>query len=884
MTRPLTLARRLLYAVPAVLVAGGAAWLPPTERPQMGFWLAGAAVLGGVWCLAAGRRVGVAGLCAAATVLGALVQLRLGQPASRLAIGAAVATAAWVGAVRLGRSAWFERAVSDSYRARLLAVGTIAAGTGLRALTLLGPRPAAGTLPVLPVQVGELTRYLIGAGVAVGVVELARSRRGYWRSADARFRAVLCGSTGVAVLLLVALRDLGPAVLIIAGAAAALLHVHGVRSRPTLLTVAGLAVVLPLIAASDTVRQRLEHVLDPDPQLRSALIAAGSGGLIGPGPGLSPLVDGIPAIGSDFALAALIADLGALVVLPVVVGLLATYAGLVLSGARRSGPPGTVAVTLSCMLLAQAGWNALGTLAVLPLTGLNQPFLGFSGASLVTSALVVGLVLGIVNGQGLDEPPSEEGTSEPGTAAVGALARVGTAAAVLLFVVAAGTQAVRPRPVGDLEQTRMPRGALWTSDGQVISLDGHHERLYPAGTLYADLGRDTWGYSHRGIEATAAATLTCGGQLHLTDWIASLLHTVCKPADVVTTIDSRVQTALRDALAGQTGEAVVLDARTGSVLGLYSAAKQGAPGGARFQQRPPGSTMKLITASASLLAGTDYSAAPAEVFTGTDGQRLVNDDRETCPATDVRTALAYSCNSVLGWAATRVGADGLRRVASAYFGADRPFQFEGGDAVGLNTGLPTSTSTSPASRVSEGALARTGIGQESVRSSVLGVALETAVIADSRGGGQPVAPWPGLTSATCRDPGEHAAGDGVADTPVAAPARPTVGTALPPRVGRTVYDGMRMAVLRGTARALAAPGGMEVAAKTGTAQTIGTHFDSWLTAIVDGRYVVTLVIADAGAESAAVRAGSSVLAAWPKAFAAPGCPAARPVPAEAAAR
>jgi cell division protein FtsI/penicillin-binding protein 2 len=337
---------------------------------------------------------------------------------------------------------------------------------------------------------------------------------------------------------------------------------------------------------------------------------------------------------------------------------------------------------------------------------------------------------------------------------------------------------------------------------------------------------------------------------------------------------------------------VVLDARTGAVLGLYSTATAGAAVGtatgtaadtavasaARFQQRPPGSTMKLITASASLLAGTDFAGAPPEVFTGADGQRLVNDDRETCPATDVRTALAYSCNSVLGWAATRVGADGLRRVASTYFGADRPFAFEGGDAVGLSTGLPTAgAGTAPGPRVSDGALARTGIGQESVRSSVLGVALATAVIADSRTNVAGSAPWPGLTSATCRDPG------GEGDTPVASPVRPTVGPGLPPRVGRVVYDGMRMAVQRGTARALSAPGGLEVAAKTGTAQTVGAHFDSWLTAIVDDRYVVTLVIADAGGESAAVRAGSSVLAAWPKVFAPPACPSAR-VPVEAAAR
>ena len=155
---------------------------------------------------------------------------------------------------------------------------------------------------------------------------------------------------------------------------------------------------------------------------------------------------------------------------------------------------------------------------------------------------------------------------------------------------------------------------------------------------------------------------------------------------------------------------------------------------------------------------------------------------------------------------------------------------------------------------------------------------------DSRAGIRSAAPWPGLTSATCRDPGGRTNAGSAADTPVAAPLRPAVGTGLPPRVGRVVYDGMRAAVQRGTARALKAPGGVEVAAKTGTAQTVGSHFDSWLTAIVDGRYVLTLVIADAGGESAAVSAGSTVLSAWPRSFAAPACPSAPAAPVEAVAR
>jgi hypothetical protein len=550
---PVTAARRLAYAVPAVTVAAAVGWLPPAQRPPLVPWLAGTAVLAGLVCLASRRRPGTAGLCAAATVLGALLQLRLGQPTSRLAVPAAFGAAAWVVGVRVGRSERFARTLTGSSRCRAVAVGAVVSGTALRALALFGPHPAAGTLPLVPVQVGELTRYLVGGGVALGVAELAACRLGHWRPGDARFRAVLAGLAAVGTAVLALLHDLGPAVLVAVGIAAALVHAHGFRPRGSLVTLGVLVGAVPLLAGSAVVRARLEHVLDPDPQLRSALVAAGSGGLIGPGPGRSPLVDGIPAIGSDFALSALTADLGALVVVPVVVALLAAYAALARAAAGRRDPAGTVAVALSCMLLAQAAWNALGTLAVLPLTGLNQPFLGLSGTSLTASSAVVGLVLGLL------DPPDREGPHPsysksmggpaPGTAAVGVLVRSGTAGVVLLLVVAAGLAAVDARPVGDLEQTRMPRGVLWTADGQVVSRDGHHERVYPAGALYADLGRDTWGYSHRGIDATDARVLTCGGRLHLADWLASLVHTVCTPADVITTVDSRVQTALSRALA-----------------------------------------------------------------------------------------------------------------------------------------------------------------------------------------------------------------------------------------------------------------------------------------------------------------------------------------------
>jgi cell division protein FtsI/penicillin-binding protein 2 len=273
--------------------------------------------------------------------------------------------------------------------------------------------------------------------------------------------------------------------------------------------------------------------------------------------------------------------------------------------------------------------------------------------------------------------------------------------------------------------------------------------------------------------------------------------------------------------------------------------------------------MKLVTAAASLLGQVDFTRAPSTEFVGADGQRVLNDYRLRCPGTDVQTALAHSCNSVFGWAANAVGAPALRRVADTYFGTDQNPRLQGGGATGLSTGLPEH------GPIGSGALARTGIGQESARSSVLGIALATAVIANSAGAGPTW--WPHLTAAICPD--RSAA-------PVLSRHGDALGPALPSWVGQMVYDGMRKAVTEGTARTLAsasASAHAELAAKTGTAQTVAGHIDSWITVIIHHRTVVTLVIHDAPDEAAAGQAADRVLAALPPTAAVPSCaPPTRP--------
>ncbi|MDL5158081.1 penicillin-binding transpeptidase domain-containing protein [Actinomycetospora termitidis] len=827
--------RRAAWALPAVLAAGLAGLLPAPARPEPILWAVGAAVLAVPPCLAARRHPAVVGTALLAATLGTLVPLRLGAPAGRVAFVAAAASVLLTAGVVVGRSPRLGRGLERPASRRLAALAALAAGLVLRALTLLGPAPASGTLPLLGVQVGELTRWLVVGGAALAVAEQV-SRAPGWRASDRRFHLLAGGLGAGALALLVVVRDLGPAALVVVAVLAAVVHVRGLPVRWVVAGALAVVVAIPLLATVPVVRGRALEVVDPGDQLRAALTAAWSGGLIGPGPGRSPLVDGVPAIGSDYAVAALVADLGALVVVPVLLGLLAALAHLVRVAAARRGAAASLAVALATALVAQGAWNALGTVAVLPLTGLNAPFLGFSRASLTTSALVLGLVVGLL------DRPDRTGRTAPGTSALTTATVGGVRGVAVLLVAAAVLLVVGPRTISDAEQVRMPRGTIWTADGRVIAADDGAGRTYPAGGRYADLGFARWNGTHRGVEAVAADTLTCGGALGAADVLAGLFHPVCRPADVVTTVDSRVQAALAAGVAGLDGEAVLLDARTGAVTGLFSSAstEPGVPSRARSRQGPPGSTMKLVTAAAALLAGVDPAAAPLGAYRGDDGSVLGNDGGSTCPAADTATALAHSCNSVLGWEAVQVGAPELARVARTWFGADTPVRLDGLDAAGLDTGLG-------AADPGTGALARTGIGQESVRSTVLGVALATAVVANAG----TTTPWPSVIAATC--PG--------GDPEPTAPSAP-IGRPLPGPVADVIRGGMARAVSEGTARRLA-PAGHDVVAKTGTAQVPGGATDSWVTAIVDDRWVLTLVAHGAAREGTAVDAGSRVLGALP---------------------
>lgn len=243
---------------------------------------------------------------------------------------------------------------------------------------------------------------------------------------------------------------------------------------------------------------------------------------------------------------------------------------------------------------------------------------------------------------------------------------------------------------------------------------------------------------------------------------------------VRTTIDLKVQAAAVQALAGRFGGVAALDARTGEVRALAGVAFS-AP-------QPPGSTFKLITATAVLEAhaarlGTVF---PVEQKAVLDGVDLQNANGEFCGGT-LAQSFARSCNSVFAPLGVKVGARRLVRTAERYGFNEQP---------SIPGALP---STIPAAGAigSDLALGSTAIGQ----GQVLATPLELASVAQT------------------------IASHGVRRRPTLIPdQRPgTPVRVIPSRIAAQLRRMMLAVVQYGTGIRAAIPG-TTVAGKTGTAE------------------------------------------------------------------
>jgi len=164
------------------------------------------------------------------------------------------------------------------------------------------------------------------------------------------------------------------------------------------------------------IRTRVDIWLNPfaDPlgagyQIVQALHAFARGGLLGTGLGNGlPTIAGrppIPALHTDFPLAALGEELGLVGILAILgLYLVVIERGLRIAAAAPDEFRALLAAGLSLVVGVQAFIIAAGNLKLVPLTGITLPFVSYGGSSLIANAVVVGLLIALSD-QGPEAAP-----------------------------------------------------------------------------------------------------------------------------------------------------------------------------------------------------------------------------------------------------------------------------------------------------------------------------------------------------------------------------------------------------------------------------------------------------------------------------------------------
>ena len=610
-------------------------------------------------------------------------------------------------------------------------------------------------------------------------------------------------------------------------------------------------------------------------QIVQSLFSLADGGLAGVGIGKG-MADIIPVVASDMIFAAIGEEMGLLGGSAVLLlFMLFAVRGLTTAARAKSDLAAFSAAGLTAAISFQAFTIVGGVTKLIPLTGVTLPFMSQGGSSLLASFVIVGLLLRAgdeatgrsteiantstdlatagyrttVRGSHMRRPALD--TPESGLLGRVALANRLTRTVFLftaLFAVLIGNityiQVIKASEYQDMPSNNhtinkarfIKRGSIITADGLTLAesiqqADGTYARSYPNGNLAAHVvGYYSQQYGTMGIENTQNDTLT--GSKDYSSWQNALnsLAGISEPGNSVQlTIDSRIQRAAEQALAGRVGAIVALDPRSGAVLAWASAPTfdntniqaaieaANASGGADTSMYDratlalytPGSTFKVLTLASALENGlatldTTYDS-PGRMEIG--GADIVSIGERGHGKISLAKAFALSSNTVFGQVADGLGAEKLVATARA---------FGYGQQLGLDFTTAASVMPNP-EEMTEWELAWAGAGQPvgqghtpGPQATVMQNALMAATIANNG-----IAMNPYVVS-------QILAPDG---TVLKTTRGRSLGQAVSSGTAEQVKQAMLDVVQNGTGSA-AAIAGVKVAGKTGTAETNNANANS----------------------------------------------------------
>jgi len=418
-----------------------------------------------------------------------------------------------------------------------------------------------------------------------------------------------------------------------------------------------------------------------------------------------------------------------------------------------------------------------------------------------------------------------------------------------------------------LSEYKNQRGAILARDERTVLARSvptngslKYLRVYPHGSLYGQLtGYFSLLYGTSGLESSQNDWLSgTSSRLIPQTLVDELLGRPRRGATVVTTIDPVLQRTAAQALGSLPGAVVAMNPRNGQILAMVSNPSYdpnplashdvttqrrawrrlthapNKPLVARANQElyPPGSTFKLVTASAALENGMTPDTRfpnPPQLRLPQTTNTLQNFGGEHClggvPTITLAQALTVSCNVVFGEIGLRLGADKLVTQAKKY-GFDRQIPFEVPFAEGKIPNASTFKANLPL-------LAFSAIGQASVLANPLQMALVASAIANHG-----VEMIPHLVK-EIRD----SSGRVVEKVPAQEYGQP-----ISPTTAAELTQMMVSVVQQGTGTAAQIPG-VTVAGKTGTAQHPGGNPHAWFVCFAPAEHpklVVAVVVLDGG--------------------------------------
>jgi penicillin-binding protein A len=403
-----------------------------------------------------------------------------------------------------------------------------------------------------------------------------------------------------------------------------------------------------------------------------------------------------------------------------------------------------------------------------------------------------------------------------------------------------GTQ-VNQRPL--LEQQRIPRGVIRAEDGTRLAINRGrgsgqtrvYERRYPQGSVFAhSVGYSFIQAGDAGLERYYNDELS-GDKDEFGSLLDQVLGERKEGEDLRTALDPRGQHAALSALQGRNGSVVALEPSSGKVLVMANVpsydpndvveeqrrrGRGESEGSGRFNRAtqaryPPGSTFKVVTATAAIDSGT-YT--PDSLVNGKNNKRisgvpLQNSGGQEFPTVSLTEALTNSVNTVWAEVAVKVGADTMYRYMRRFgFNQKPPIDLPGDELTASGVYNERGRLLDDEDPVDIG---RVGIGQERLQVTPLQMAMVASAVAN---GGSLMKPH---LADRFINPDGRIASRYREDEMSQVMSRATADQ-LTDMMGQVVKEGT------GTQAALE---GIDVAGKTGTAEVAnGTSNQAWFIA------------------------------------------------------